>query len=195
MRTCTGVACHRAVDKRTMHGARLAIHAQPAQGLQRPALHNSALRRPPPPHTHTLLPFFLRRMQVRDEHWRVSDMVAALCNRRYSETTIAYAESHDQALVGDQTVAFRLMGAEMYTGMSALTPESEVVARGMALHKVNETPFCACACTSVLGLFDTSSTLSCLLPSYTHAAWWQPPPSPRAQSLGVFIFLGTWKWM
>lgn len=41
-----------------------------------------------------------------------------------------------QALVGDQTVAFRLMGAEMYSGMSALTEPSEVVARGMALHKV-----------------------------------------------------------
>eukprot|EP00887_Chlorella_sp_A99_P001269 scaffold14.g1269.t1 len=45
-------------------------------------------------------------------------------------------ESHDQALVGDQTVAFRLMGAEMYTGMSALTPPSPVVERGVALHKM-----------------------------------------------------------
>ena len=42
--------------------------------------------------------------QVRDEDWRMSDLVSALCNRRYSERTVAYAESHDQALVGDQTV-------------------------------------------------------------------------------------------
>ena len=49
---------------------------------------------------------------------------------------IAYAESHDQALVGDKTLAFWLMDKEMYTGMSALWPASEVVARGLALHKM-----------------------------------------------------------
>jgi hypothetical protein len=37
---------------------------------------------------------------VRDEHWSMMDIVTALCNRRYSEKTVAYAESHDQALVG-----------------------------------------------------------------------------------------------
>ncbi|KAG2486093.1 hypothetical protein HYH03_015188 [Edaphochlamys debaryana] len=72
----------------------------------------------------------------RDEHWRMADIVTAMCNRRYSEVSIAYAESHDQALVGDQTVAFRLMGPAMYDGMSALTEPSEVVSRGMALHKM-----------------------------------------------------------
>jgi 1,4-alpha-glucan branching enzyme len=30
--------------------------------------------------------------------------VATLCNRRYTEKNIAYAESHDQALVGDQSI-------------------------------------------------------------------------------------------
>mmetsp|Transcript_7040 Transcript_7040/g.15465 ORF Transcript_7040/g.15465 Transcript_7040/m.15465 type:complete len:773 (+) Transcript_7040:158-2476(+) len=73
---------------------------------------------------------------VRDEHWSMRDLVATLCNRRYSERTIGYAESHDQALVGDQTIAFRLMGPEMYEGMSALTEQSGVVARGVALHKM-----------------------------------------------------------
>jgi hypothetical protein len=48
------------------------------------------------------------------------DIVNALCNRRYSEKTIAYAESHDQALVGDKTIAMWLMNAEMYSGMSTL---------------------------------------------------------------------------
>lgn len=73
------------------------------------------------------------------EEWSMSDLVSALCNRRYSEKTIAYAESHDQSIVGDQTIAFRLMGAEMYTGMSALEEPSEVVERGMALHKMIRT--------------------------------------------------------
>ena len=66
----------------------------------------------------------------------MTGLVSALCNRRYTERTVGYAESHDQALVGDQTLAFRLIGAEMYTGMSALTPPSPVVARGVALHAV-----------------------------------------------------------
>ena len=41
---------------------------------------------------------------VRDEDWQMGDIVAALCNRRYSERTVAYVESHDQCLVGDQTL-------------------------------------------------------------------------------------------
>ncbi len=41
---------------------------------------------------------------VRDEHWNMSDLVWLLCNRRYTEGTVAYVESHDQSLVGDQTV-------------------------------------------------------------------------------------------
>jgi hypothetical protein len=36
---------------------------------------------------------------VRDEDWEMMDLVNALCNRRYTEKTVAYAESHDQALV------------------------------------------------------------------------------------------------
>ena len=39
---------------------------------------------------------------VRDEHWSMTELVALLCNRRYGEGTVAYAESHDQSLVGDQ---------------------------------------------------------------------------------------------
>ena len=39
-----------------------------------------------------------------DEEWSMSGLVSTLCNRRYSEGTVGYAESHDQALVGDQTV-------------------------------------------------------------------------------------------
>jgi 1,4-alpha-glucan branching enzyme len=41
---------------------------------------------------------------VRDEHWGMMDIVNALCNRRYTEKTVAYAESHDQALVSSLRV-------------------------------------------------------------------------------------------
>ena len=73
--------------------------------------------------------------EKKDEEWSVGDMWYTLTNRRYGEANIAYAESHDQALVGDKTIAFRLMDAEMYTHMSCNTP-SMVVDRGMALHKM-----------------------------------------------------------
>ena len=84
------------------------------------------------------LPDFWIKMlkHVRDEDWKMSEIVSTLCNRRYTEKTVGYAESHDQALVGDQTIAFRLMGAEMYDGMSSLQPASEVISRGIALHKM-----------------------------------------------------------
>ena len=70
-----------------------------------------------------------------DEDWNMDELWSMLSNRRYDERTMAYAESHDQALVGDQTLAFRLMGAEMYTGMSKFS-HSLIIDRGMALHKM-----------------------------------------------------------
>lgn len=73
--------------------------------------------------------------EKKDEEWSVGDIWYTLINRRYGEANIAYAESHDQALVGDKTIAFRLMDAEMYTHMSCDTP-SMVIDRGMALHKM-----------------------------------------------------------
>ena len=49
---------------------------------------------------------------------------------------MAYVECHDQALVGDKTLAFWLMDSEMYTNMSTLSPRTPVIDRGMALHKL-----------------------------------------------------------
>ena len=63
-------------------------------------------------------------------------LVHTLTNRRYTEKCIAYAESHDQALVGDKTIAFWLMDKEMYSHMSELSPPSLVIDRGIALHKM-----------------------------------------------------------
>merc|ERR1719318_1853053 len=74
--------------------------------------------------------------EVKDEEWNMGHIVHTLTNRRYQEACISYAESHDQALVGDKTMAFWLMDAEMYTGMSCLHPCSTIVERGIALHKV-----------------------------------------------------------
>lgn len=47
--------------------------------------------------------------RLRDEDWRMGDIIHTLTNRRWAEKCVAYAESHDQALVGDKTIAFWLM--------------------------------------------------------------------------------------
>ena len=71
----------------------------------------------------------------RDEDWPLGDLFHGLLNRRPHEKHIGYAESHDQALVGDKTLAFWLMDARMYDSMSVHT-ENVVVDRGIALHKM-----------------------------------------------------------
>ena len=73
--------------------------------------------------------------EKKDEEWGMGDMWYTLINRRYGEPNIAYAESHDQALVGDKTIAFRLMDAEMYTHMDCAS-SSLIIDRGIALHKM-----------------------------------------------------------
>ncbi len=70
-----------------------------------------------------------------DENWDLWEMWNMMTNRLPSSRTITYCESHDQALVGDKTLAFRLMDADMYENMS-VESESVVVDRGLALHKM-----------------------------------------------------------
>lgn len=70
-----------------------------------------------------------------DEAWPMGHLWYELNNRRYDEKSISYAESHDQALVGDQTLMFRMAGAAMYHHMSAGDTDT-TVARAMALHKL-----------------------------------------------------------
>ena len=72
---------------------------------------------------------------IPDEDWNIWEMWSVLTNRLPSVKTVAYAESHDQALVGDKTIAFRLMDKEMYTDMNRAS-ENLIVERGMALHKM-----------------------------------------------------------
>lgn len=71
-----------------------------------------------------------------DEDWDMGGITHTLANRRYGEKCVAYCESHDQALVGDKTLAFWLMDAEMYTNMSVLSPLTPVIERGIQLHKM-----------------------------------------------------------
>jgi 1,4-alpha-glucan branching enzyme len=71
----------------------------------------------------------------RDEAWHVGDMFYELTNKRRDEHTISYAESHDQAMVGDKTIIFRLMDKTMYESMS-VSSRNLIVDRGMALHKM-----------------------------------------------------------
>ncbi|XP_062019670.1 1,4-alpha-glucan-branching enzyme 1, chloroplastic/amyloplastic-like [Rosa rugosa] len=72
----------------------------------------------------------------KDEEWSMKEISWSLTNRRYTEKCVSYAESHDQAIVGDKTIAFFLMDKEMYSGMSCLNEASPTVERGVALHKM-----------------------------------------------------------
>uniref|UniRef100_A0A7E4V834 1,4-alpha-glucan branching enzyme n=1 Tax=Panagrellus redivivus TaxID=6233 RepID=A0A7E4V834_PANRE len=71
-----------------------------------------------------------------DEDWKLEEIVHTLENRRYQEKNVAYAESHDQALVGDKSLAFWLMDKEMYDFMAINTPYTPIIERGIALHNI-----------------------------------------------------------
>lgn len=73
--------------------------------------------------------------EVPDEHWPMGQLWHELINRRHDEKTVSYAESHDQALVGDQSIIFRLIGEDMYWHMQ-VNDDHLRVERGMALHKM-----------------------------------------------------------
>ena len=70
-----------------------------------------------------------------DEYWDLNSIYYELAVRRPGEPVIGYCESHDQALVGDKTIMFRLCDQEMYWGMGENT-DNMVIDRGMALHKM-----------------------------------------------------------
>ena len=78
---------------------------------------------------------WIRAVKGQDEFWDINKMWGEMCMRRPGENTIAYVESHDQALVGDQTMIFRLAGAAMYTDMNK-DCHNAVIDRAIALHKM-----------------------------------------------------------
>jgi len=73
--------------------------------------------------------------EKQDEDWDIGKMWGDMCLRRPGENTVAYVESHDQALVGDKTMIFRLADAAMYTDMNKDT-HNPVIDRAIALHKM-----------------------------------------------------------
>ncbi|MDE5663078.1 MAG: alpha amylase C-terminal domain-containing protein [Muribaculaceae bacterium] len=73
--------------------------------------------------------------EKRDEDWHPTSIFWELTNRRADEKTVSYCESHDQALVGDKTIIFRLIDKEMYWHMM-VGDDNYTVERGMALHKM-----------------------------------------------------------
>ncbi|XP_061370951.1 1,4-alpha-glucan-branching enzyme 1, chloroplastic/amyloplastic-like isoform X2 [Gastrolobium bilobum] len=79
---------------------------------------------------------WIELIKKKDEDLRMGDIVDTLTNRRWLEKCVAYAESHDQALVGDKTIAFWLMDKDMYDFMSLDRPSTPLIDRGIALHKM-----------------------------------------------------------
>ena len=73
--------------------------------------------------------------EKKDEDWSMAGIFWEVTNRRKDEKTISYVESHDQALVGDKTVIFRLVDADMYWHFTK-DGGNDVTARGIALHKM-----------------------------------------------------------
>ena len=73
--------------------------------------------------------------EKKDEEWNLHELWGTLVNRRANEPNIAYAESHDQALVGDKTLAFWLMDQFMYWHMGK-DDDHPAIDRGMAMHKI-----------------------------------------------------------
>lgn len=71
----------------------------------------------------------------KDEEWHMGDLFYELTNKRAEEQTISYAESHDQALVGDKTIFFRLVDKDIYNQMG-VNVQSLTIDRGIALHKI-----------------------------------------------------------
>ena len=78
---------------------------------------------------------WVKATKTQDEFWDINKMWGDMCLRRPGENSVAYVESHDQALVGDKTMIFRLADANMYTDMEKST-HNLVIDRAIALHKM-----------------------------------------------------------
>ncbi|MDR2296567.1 MAG: alpha amylase C-terminal domain-containing protein, partial [Clostridiales Family XIII bacterium] len=80
----------------------------------------------------------------RDEEWDVGALWHELTQRRPREKVVGYCESHDQALVGDKTVMFRLADKDMYDSMNT-NSQNPRIDRAVALHKMIRLITCSCA--------------------------------------------------
>ena len=73
--------------------------------------------------------------ELQDQDWNIYKIWCDMCLRRPGEGSVAYVESHDQALVGDKTMIFRLADAAMYTDMDRVC-HTPIIDRAIALHKM-----------------------------------------------------------
>ena len=78
---------------------------------------------------------WIKASMTQDEFWDINKMWGEMCLRRPGERSVAYVESHDQALVGSKTMIFRFADAAMYTDMDKAT-HNPVIDRAIALHKM-----------------------------------------------------------
>jgi len=78
---------------------------------------------------------WVNTLKSKDEDWDVNKLWHELSTTRPGEKRIGYVESHDQALVGDKTLIFRMVDQEMYWHMEKKS-ENLMVERGIALHKM-----------------------------------------------------------
>ena len=82
--------------------------------------------------------------EYKDDEWDMGQIYHELTSKRMDEKVVSYAESHDQALVGDKTIIFRLLDKEMYYSMRKDQPNM-IVDRGIALHKMIRLATLSCA--------------------------------------------------
>ena len=75
-------------------------------------------------------------MDLKDEDWNIENIIYTLKNRRYNEKNISYCESHDQSFIGNYSLSSLLFSSERFWNMSKKSPETIVIARGIALHKM-----------------------------------------------------------
>ncbi|KAE8767575.1 starch branching enzyme IIb [Hordeum vulgare] len=113
-----------------------------------------------------------------DEGWEMGNIVHTLTNRRWLEKCVTYAESHDQALVGDKTIAFWLMDKDMYDFMALNGPSTPNIDRGIALHKMIR------LITMALG---GEGYLNFMGNEFGHPEWIDFPRGPQVLPTGKFI--------
>ena len=94
--------------------------------------------------------FWIRTIkEQKDENWHVGNIFYRLTDKRKDEKTVNYSESHDQALVGDKTIIFRLADADMYYYMH-INNMNIITERAVALHKIIQLVTAASAQTGYL---------------------------------------------
>ncbi|TVU29892.1 hypothetical protein EJB05_21483 [Eragrostis curvula] len=121
---------------------------------------------------------WIELLKISDEAWKMSDIVHSLTNRRWLEKCVTYSESHDQALVGDKTIAFWLMDKDMYDFMALDRPATPTIDRGIALHKMIR--------LITMGL-GGEAYLNFMGNEFGHPEWIDFPRGPQLLPSGKFI--------